>query len=114
MSVKLNDKLNLSWKMLIGACLLTATVTMCLMKWTGEKKIINEEPKTNKWKIAFILTSTLWIAHQMMKTIKWLNKRMRILSEIIYSHMELHQQRPQPRARGTPQDRARSAMGLTD
>ena len=114
MSVKLNKPMNLSWKMLIGACLLTATVTMCLMKWTNEKTMKIEEPKTNKWKIAFILTSTIWIAHKIAKIIKWMTKRMRILSEIIYSHMELHHQRPQPRANGTPRDRARSAMGLTD
>ena len=61
MSVKLNKPLMMSWKLLIGACLLTATVTMCLMKWTNEKTMKIEEPKTNKWKIAFILIATIWI-----------------------------------------------------
>ena len=114
MSVKLEKSKMMSWKLLIGACLTTATVTVCLMKWTRVKENKIEEQPTNKWKIAFILISTMWIAHKIVKIINWIARRIRILNEIIYSHMEIGHQRPQPRARGTPIDRARSAMGLTD
>ena len=112
MSIKLDRSMNSSWKILIGACLITATVTGCLMKWMYKKEELIEEEPINKWKIAFILIGAIWTIMQ-LKFLKWIADKIRLLEAINVTH-NADRPRAQPRNHGTPRDRARAAWGLTD
>ena len=113
MSVKLEKPLKSRWKVTVGTCLITATVTGCLMKWMYKKEETNEDELVNKWKIAFIVIGTMWTIMQIMKCLKWIAEKVRILESINVTHIACRP-RAQPRNHGGPRERARSAMGLTD
>ena len=124
MSVKQENPIKSQWSVIAGACLLTASVTWYMVKWTYQEKEMVSEPPVNMWKIALIAIGMIWVMIKTKDCFQWISRQIRILESIQNASISCNyriptnefnndSKIPKRMMRGNPRQRAMAAMGET-
>ena len=124
MSVKQELSMKTKLSVIAGACLLTASVTWSMAKWTYKEKEIISTPPMNMWKIACITIGIIWVMNRIKDSFQWIRRKLRILESIQNASISCQYRMPtnefnddskipKRMIRGNPRQRAMAAMGVT-
>ena len=72
---------------IVGACLLTASMTWVMAKWTYQPK--DNKPPLNWWKFACITIGIIWIMKIVQDCFRWMIMKLRILESIQNTNFHL-------------------------
>ena len=82
MSVRQEYSMKSKMFVVVGACLLTASVTWLMAKWTYKHRESPNSPPFNLWKIACITIAIIWTTNKFGKGTRWMKRMIRNLESI--------------------------------